>query len=197
MAIRIYVDQGHNPGTINAGASGNGVVESEVTYWVGIYLAGFLYADPRFEVRVSRLFPDTVIGFDQASSLRQRVEMANSWPADYFISIHCNSNENENINGSEVYVYNRPSTAAELAQEVLDSIVYYVGTKDNLVRVNSSLYVLRRTTMPAILVELGYVSNLSDAEKLLNDQYTFAFAIYIGLLNYLQLPYQENSSDIM
>lgn len=195
MAIRIYVDQGHNPGTINAGASANGVVESEVTYWVGIYLAGFLYADPRFEVRVSRPFPDTVVGYDQASSLRQRVEMANTWPANYFISIHCNANENENINGSEVYVYNRPSQAAELAQEVLDSIVYYVRTKDNLVRVNSSLYVLRRTIMPAILVELGYLTNLSDAEKLLNDQYAFAFAIYIGLLNYLQLPYQESETN--
>ena len=56
MAVRIYVDQGHNPGNINAGASGNGVVESEVTYWVGIYLAGFLYADQRFEVKVSRPF---------------------------------------------------------------------------------------------------------------------------------------------
>lgn len=40
MAVRIYVDQGHNPGNINAGASGNGVVESEVTYWlVFIWLA--------------------------------------------------------------------------------------------------------------------------------------------------------------
>ena len=93
MAVRIYVDQGHNPGNINAGASGNGVVESEVTYWVGIYLAGFLYADQRFEVKVSRPFPDTVLGYDQASSLRARVDEANAWPADYFVSIpgefHC------------------------------------------------------------------------------------------------------------
>lgn len=191
MAIKVFVDQGHNPGTINAGASANGVVESEVNYWVGIYLAGFLYADPRFEVRVSRLFPDTVIGYDQTSSLRQRVEMANSWPADYFISIHCNANENENINGTEVYVYQRPSVAARLAQSVLDSIVYYVGTKDNLVRENPSLYVLRATTMPAILVELAYLTNLNDAQKLLHDQYTFAFAIYIGLLNNLGLPSPE------
>ena len=88
MAVRIYVDQGHNPGNINAGASGNGVVESEVTYWVGIYLAGFLYADQRFEVKVSRPFPDTVLGYDQASSLRARVDEANAWPADYFVSIH-------------------------------------------------------------------------------------------------------------
>lgn len=193
MAIKVYVDQGHNPGNINAGAQGNGVVESEVNYWVGIYLAGFLFADQRFEVKVSRPFPDTVIGYDQASSLRQRVEMANSWGADYLISIHCNSNENPSINGSEVYVYQRPSKAAELAQQVLDSIVYYVGTKDNLVRVNPSLYILRNTNMPAILVELAYLSNPNDAQKLLNDQYAFAFAIYIGLLDYLNLTYPSDS----
>ena len=175
MAVRIYVDQGHNPGNINAGASGNGVVESEVTYWVGIYLAGFLYADQRFEVKVSRPFPDTVLGYDQASSLRARVDEANAWPADYFVSIHVNSNPNPAINGSEVYV--------------LESIVDLVGTRYNQVRTNPSLYVLRRTSMPAILVELAYLSNLQDAEKLLNDQYLFAFSIYIGILNYLGYSY--------
>lgn len=191
MAIKIYVDQGHNPGNINAGAEGNGVVESEVTYWVGIYLAAFLFADPRFEVKVSRRFPDTVLGTDQASSLRIRVDEANAWPADYFISIHANANPNPDINGSEVYVYQRNTVAYDLAVDVLDSIVNIVKTKDNLVRTNPSLYVLRRTTMPAILVELGYLTNKEDAQKLLDDQFLFGLSIYIGILNYLELPYDS------
>ena len=191
MAINIYVDQGHNPGTINAGASGNGIIESEVTYWVGIYLAGFLYADPRFVVRVARPFPDTVVGEDTSSSLRTRVEAANLWPADYFISIHVNSNPSPALNGSEVYVYRANSAAADLAAEVLASIVELVGTRYNMVRLNPSLYVLRATVMPAILVELGYLTNLSDAEKLKNDQYLFAFAIYIGILNYFGFDYAD------
>ncbi|RHN03302.1 N-acetylmuramoyl-L-alanine amidase family protein [Dielma fastidiosa] len=191
MAINIYVDQGHNPGTINAGASGNGIIESEVTYWVGIYLAGFLYADPRFGVRVSRPFPDTVVGEDTSSSLRTRVEAANLWPADYFISIRVNSNPSPALNGSEVYVYRANSAAADLAAEVLASIVELVGTRYNMVRLNPSLYVLRATVMPAILVELGYLTNLSDAEKLKNDQYLFAFAIYIGILNYFGFSYDD------
>lgn len=187
MAIRIYVDQGHNPGNINAGASGNGLIESEITYQVGIYLAQYLTQDPNFEVKVSRLFPDTVLGSDASSSLRERVYQANAWPADYFISIHANSNPNPNIQGSEVYVYREPSTSATLARYVLESIVDIVGMKDNQVRVNSSLYVLRNTTMPAILVELGYLTNESDAQKLENDQQAFAYAIYQGLRNYLGL----------
>lgn len=189
MAIKIYVDQGHNPGWINAGASGNGVVESEVTYWVGIYLAGFLYADSRFEVMVSRPFPNTVVGTDTTSSLRTRVEEANLWPADYFISIHVNSNPLPSLNGSEVYVYRAHSAAADLAADVLLSIVDMVGTRYNMVRLNPSLYVLRATTMPAILVELGYLTNEMDAKKLLDNQYLFAFAIYIGMLNYFGYSY--------
>ena len=76
-----------------------------------------------------------------------------------------------------------------LGVNVLESIVDLVGTRYNQVRTNPSLYVLRRTSMPAILVELAYLSNLQDAEKLLNDQYLFAFSIYIGILNYLGYSY--------
>lgn len=184
MAIRIYIDQGHNPGNVNAGASANGLVESEVTYWAGIYLAVFLKADNRFEVKVSRPYPDTVLGNSTPESLRERVNMANEWPADYFISIHANANENLQINGSEVYVYEKGSVAYNLAEKVLRSMVEVAGTKDNFVRINPSLFVLRRTTMPAILVELAYLTNKEDANKLKCCLYSFSYGIYLGILDY-------------
>lgn len=184
MAIRIFIDQGHNPSGPNTGAEGNGLREQDVTYLVGVYLADLLRADPRFDVRLSRNFPNEILGTSNASSLAARVNMANSWPADYFISIHGNSNTNPAINGSEVYVYQQNTQSYWLAQHVLNGIVARVGTKDNGVRLNPSLYVLRRTHMPAILVELAYLSNASDAEKLENDPYGFAHGIYDGLLSY-------------
>ena len=46
---------------------------------------------------------------------------------------------------------------------------------------------LRRTQMPAILVELAYITNENDVQKLVNDQYAFAYAIYEGLCRYLGL----------
>ena len=52
MTIRVFIDQGHNLGEINAGANGNGVVEAEVTYRVGKYLAKYLNTDPAFTARV-------------------------------------------------------------------------------------------------------------------------------------------------
>ncbi len=182
--IRIFIDQGHNPQGINAGAEGNGLREQDITYQVGVYLANLLRQDPRFEVRLSRNSPEEVLGTSNATSLAARVNAANSWPADYFLSIHCNANTNPAVNGTEVYIYREGSTAANLARQILDGIVDEVDTKDNGVRVNPSLYVLRRTTMPANLIELAYITNEEDAEKLANDQEDFAEGIYNGLLNY-------------
>ncbi|MEG2507768.1 MAG: N-acetylmuramoyl-L-alanine amidase [Longicatena sp.] len=187
MSIKIYIDQGHNRGTINAGAQGNGVLEADVNYQVGIYLAQLLAENSNFEVKVSRLFIDSVVGYDTKSSLQTRVDEANDWHADYFISIHTNANENPSIQGSEVYVYKELSQSYYLGEDVLEGIVMLVGTKNNQVRINPTLYVLRKTMMPSILVELAYLTNPSDAQKLLNDQYIFAQGMYQGILWYFDL----------
>lgn len=184
MAIRIFIDQGHNPSGPNTGAQGNGLLEQDVNFLVGSYLADLLAQDPRFEVRVSRGTPETILGTSNATSLAQRVNMANSWPADYFLSIHCNANPNPAINGTEVYVYAQYTQSYWLAEHILKAIVDQVGTRDNGVRLNPALYVLRRTDMPAALIELGYLTNAGDAEKLRDNPYGFAQGIYNGLLSY-------------
>ena len=184
MAIKIFIDQGHNPQNVNAGAEGFGLREQDITYNVGIYLADFLRQDSRFEVKTSRNFPDEILGTTNNSSLSQRVTMANNWPADYFLSIHVNANTNPDINGTEMYVYKENTQAYFLAEHILNNIVNILKTKDNGVRVRPSLYVLKNTNMPAVLLELAYITNFQDSEKLRNDQQKFARAIYDGLLNY-------------
>ena len=184
LPIRIFVDQGHNPSGANAGAEGYGLREQDVNYQVGTRLAQLLGGDPRFEVRVSRSTPTQALGNSNAASLQARVNLANTWPADYFVSVHCNANRNPDINGSEVYVYREGTQAYWLAQHVLQSLCRSAGTRDNGVRLNPSLYVLRKTNMPAILVELAYLSNLGDARKLREDPESFAQGIYQGILSY-------------
>lgn len=184
MPIKIFIDQGHNPYGVNAGAEGNGLREQDITYEVGRLLAELLRSDGRFAVRLSRNFPEEILGTSNSTSLQTRVRMANSWPADYFISIHCNASVNPDINGTEMYVYAKHTQSYWLAQHLLNGVVESVGTADNGVRLNPSLYVLRNTRMPAVLAELAYISNEKDAQKLESDQYGFADGLYNGILSY-------------
>ena len=91
MAIKIYIDQGHNPVNPNAGAEGNGLREQNLVYAIGIELARMLRENPNFEVRLSRPTAETQLGTTKNSSLAARVNDANSWGADYFISLHTNA----------------------------------------------------------------------------------------------------------
>ena len=188
MPIRIYIDQGHNPYGFNAGAEGFGLREQDITYLVGAYLANILNADSRFTAITSRTSPDEILGYDTNSSLRTRTEQANQWGADYFLSIHTNANVNPAINGTEAYVYAINTPSYELAVNIVNEIVRRLGTKNNGIYARPSLYVLRRTNMPAVLIELAYHSNEGDAALLADKPYEFAYAIYVGLLNYLGLP---------
>ena len=190
MAIRIFIDQGHNPYGFNAGAEGFGLREQDITYMVGAYLDNILNSDPRFEATTSRSTPDTILGYDTNSSLRSRVEQAEAWNADYFLSIHVNANTNPNVNGTEAYVYRQDSEAYYLGEDIVNAIVRRLCKKNNGVFVRPSLYVIRRTSMPAVLIELAYITNYEDALLLSTEQYSFAYAIYTGLLNYFDLPPQ-------
>ena len=188
MPIRIYIDQGHNPYGFNAGAEGFGLREQDITYLVGAYLANILNADSRFTAITSRTSPDEILGYDTNSSLRTRTEQANQWGADYFLSIHTNANVNPAINGTEAYVYAINTPSYELAVNIVNEIVRRLGTKNYGFYACPSLYVLRRPNMPAVLIELAYLSNEGDAALLADKPYEFAYAIYVGLLNYLGLP---------
>ena len=187
MAIKIYIDQGHNPYGVNTGTVGNGLSEADVTYEVGKKLAALLSENPDFEVKLSRNNPDEVLGTSNTSSLQTRVDDANRWEADYFLSLHTNGFSNPRANGSEAFVFRINSPAYFFAEAILESVVENMDMTDRGVKINPNLYVLRRTRMPAVLLELGFLSNISDAEKLRNDTDGFASAIYEGILDYFGL----------
>lgn len=187
MAIKIVLDPGHNPQGVNAGAEGFGYREQDLVYEVAQRLATLLRENGNFEVRLTRTTPTQVLGTSNATSLQERVRIANSWPADYFISIHANASVNPEANGAEVYTYSDSGPAHELAISLQQALVEEMGMKDLGVKTNPSLYVLRRTTMPAVLVELGFITNEQDVQKLANDPDGFAQALYNGILRYFGL----------
>jgi N-acetylmuramoyl-L-alanine amidase len=187
MAIKIFIDQGHNPINPNAGAEAFGVREQDVNYEIGLRLATLLNANPYFEARLSRNSPTEQLGVSTLTSLQARTDMANSWGADFFISIHANASLDPNRRGSEAYVYSIESPAFEMANRILEYLHYMTLLPTLGVFENQSLYVLRNTNMPAVLVETGYLTNPIDNNMLVTDPQSFARGIYLGILSYYGL----------
>ena len=183
--MKVFLDAGHNYSGADTGAEGNGLREQDITYYVTSKAAEKLRA-LGLEVRESRSALTANLGSGTvSSSLEERVRQANLWGADVFISVHCNSFSSSSAKGTEVYIYNNTSPAKALAEYVLSDVCALCGTVNRGVKERQNLYVLKNTSMPAILAELAFISNASDAEKLRFLQDEFATGIANGTAKYL------------
>lgn len=188
MPIKVYIDQGHNPSGFNTGAEGNGYYEQDITYEIGRRLYNLLRDNLEFTPRLSRPTPETILGTSNSTSLVTRVNEANRWPADIFISLHNNAAENVNATGNEALVYGPGASVANaLATQILEQLTLTTGLRNRGIVYRPGLYVLKETKMPAVLVEMGFISNPYDADLLANSPYLFATGIYRGILKYYGL----------
>ncbi|MGC1393073.1 MAG: N-acetylmuramoyl-L-alanine amidase [Coleofasciculaceae cyanobacterium] len=125
---------------------------------------------------------------DYDFDLEPRVAMAERMNANLFVSIHANaiSLSRPDVNGLETYYFSSASSG-RLARTIHNSILQGVDVKDRGVR-SARFYVLRRTSMPSVLIEVGFVTGREDAAKLSNPTYQsqMAQAIARGILQYIQ-----------
>lgn len=122
---------------------------------------------------------------DYDLDLPPRVELAQRVNAAVFVSIHANAVANRpQVSGVETYHYDR---GLGLAQSIQNSIVQSIDVTDRGVR-RARFYVLRRSSMPSVLVEVGFVTGIEDARRLATTEYQnqMAEAIARGILQYLQ-----------
>jgi N-acetylmuramoyl-L-alanine amidase len=127
---------------------------------------------------------------DRDVELEPRVQMAEQVNATLFVSIHANSIslDRPEVNGAETYYY---SSGAGMAQVIQDSLIQATGMNDKGIH-SARFYVLRRTSMPAVLVEVGFVTGSEDAPRLADAGFRnrIAMGIAQGILRYIQ----QNSS---
>ena len=175
--MRVFLNPGHAPdGNPDPGACGYGLRECDVAKNVADLVAGYLAAAGV-----------EVVGSLQSDSLHEVVTASNRADADVFISIHCNAC-NGSANGTEVWHYYGSGEGEKLADCIQNQIVDALGTVDRGVKgakpgVNG-LYVLNNTDAVAVLVELAFIDNESDATLVRERQDEFARAIARGVTDY-------------
>lgn len=132
---------------------------------------------------------------DSFLSLSERVQIANDAKAKYFLSIHINSADVDTAHGTEAYVLAKGGEGEMLAREVLSYLVGATGLADRGVKF-ANLVVLRDTDMPAVLVEVCFISNPSEESLLRDDDFKdkVALAISKGFLSYIGKPYKDSIS---
>ncbi len=154
MAKLIVLDPGHG-GFDSGGVNGERMEKDDVLDF-GLALRDSLQ-DYGFDVIMTR---DT----DEFLSLSERAKISNSLNPAYFVSIHRNSFANPASNGVETWVYTNPSQqSVNLANNIQDNLVE-VGVQTDRGVKRGNFLVLRETSDPAVLLELGFITNDVDNE---------------------------------
>lgn len=169
---KIFINPGH--GDPDPGAVGKtGLKEKDVVFSVGNLVADYLRA-VGYQVLVL-----------QSDDLNGVIRKANESGVDLFVSIHCNSFGNSQANGTETIYYPGSREGEKLARFIQSQLIDELnlanrGSKE----MSKTLGVLTYTEMPAVLVELAFISNPKEEQLLHHEQDRFARAVARGISDY-------------
>ncbi|WP_052345828.1 N-acetylmuramoyl-L-alanine amidase [Paucisalibacillus sp. EB02] len=170
----ILIDAGHGGG--DPGAVKDDVYEKNITLSTAKKLAEYLEQEGA-TVNFTRK-DDTFI------SLQNRVKQSNTHKTDVFISLHYDYFSDSSVNGINTY-YSNSTTSGNLAKEIHTALTNNLDMSDRGIR-KEGYYVLAHNQNPAVLLELGFMTNPGDLEKMQTEEYqeSVAKAITEGLMEY-------------
>lgn len=171
----VVIDPGH--GGSDVGATRNGIYEKNITLDVSKKVVALL-EKKGFVVKMTRTG-------DQTVSLQERVDISEEVNPDIFVSIHVNSSNSDSPSGLETHYYKDNSLT--LAKNVHAALLNNVNSKDRGL-FKSKFYVINHTTAPAILVEIGFISNPAERAQLVSEsrKQATAKAIAEGIYDYFK-----------
>lgn len=189
--VKICIDPGHGANTAGKRSPDGSLREYEFNRDVARRLKDILV---RHGVEVI-----LTCGDDYDIPLQQRCDIANQQKADYFVSIHANAYGTDwnDARGWEVFVVAKGGRAEELAEAIHEYSIAELGLKDRGVK-TANFYVLRKTNMPAILIEHGFYTNKAECELLKDSNFRqkCAVADAKGILDFLDINYEEDETDM-
>ena len=179
----IYIDPGH--GGFDGGCVGSGIVEKDITLAISLKIQKHLQS-VGYTVYLTRE-EDKALAKTKANDIYKRVALINNANALLYVSIHANFYPSSSVKGAQTFYHDTINNKllATLIQENLQLI-----DLDNkrVAKTISGKYLLENTKQTGCLVEVGFLSNPEEASKLSDEYYQnkIAYAIYIGILSYLE-----------
>ena len=170
LGITVVLDAGH--GGAQPGCVIGDLQEKEIAMAI----------TQRLKTQLEQMGFDVVLtrGDDMDVGLSERAQIANQAEGDCFVSIHCNSYVDDSISGLECYYY-RSEAGEQLAEAIATATeASEIDTRESK---EGNFQVLREADMPAVLIEVGYMTNPAELELLASEEYqqTLASAIAEGI----------------
>ncbi len=179
----IVVDAGH--GGFDPGAVGvTGVLEKDIALDVSQKLTSLLEMSGA-KVVCTRT-GDEALGNNKKEDIRKRAEMAVDSGCDIFLSIQANSIPNAKLRGAQVFYHPNSQEGYRLADNVQNEIIRVLKNTKRQALPIKDVFLLKNLAMPAVVVEVGFLSN-AEEEALLKDadyQNRMAWSVYSGIVNY-------------
>ena len=169
--MKICIDAGH--GGHDPGATNGNNKEKDLALEIALDLNKTLKAFiPDIETVLTRATDKFVL-------LSERCKIANENNCDIFISIHLNSAIDKQANGIETLIYKNTGEAGKLAELVQRNLCSSLQAKNRGIKERSDLAVLNGTKMPALLIEVGFISNADELNKLITETYRHKISLEI------------------
>jgi N-acetylmuramoyl-L-alanine amidase len=184
--MKICIDPGHggkDPGAVGS----NGLHEADVNLTVSKHIATGLE-----KLGVSAALTRET---DVFVELPDRCEFANDWAANYFVSVHCNSDGPSAAGIETLYA---SANGEALATPIQEMMIAATNDTDRGLKYRSDLYVLNGTRMPAALAEIGFISHPDTEEMLKKDSYQklVADSITAGIAKHLNLSHPMHKEPL-
>ena len=186
----VVIDAGHggdDPGKIGI----NGAKEKDVNLSIARRVKAYLEKED-IRVVMTRETEDGLYDADashkKVQDMKRRIAIIEETAPDLTVSIHQNSYPEEYVHGAQVFYYEGSVEGQELADKIQKRLIEGAdpGNKRQI-KANSSYYLLKKTKIPIVIVECGFLSNRTEAEALCSDEYQdrIAWEITLGILQYL------------
>jgi N-acetylmuramoyl-L-alanine amidase len=187
----VVIDAGHggdDPGKVGV----DNVLEKDINLQIALILKTYLENEG---IRVVMTREDEGGLYDADASnkkvqdMKRRIEVIDATKPDITVSIHQNSYPEEYVHGAQVFYYTDSAEGKLLAEEIQAQLIEKADPENTrVIKANDSYYMLKKTSVPIVIVECGFLSNREETKKLCTAEYQdrIAWAVHLGIVRYLE-----------